>query len=466
MKNTLDIHIVSKDGKFFVFHPTTLKLFSVTEEIGMILKFYEIRSKDIRIIAEKLYKSEQYITDILNYISDNTQDKFVKDLEWSDGGTMVLNLMISQDCNLKCAYCYADHGAYGREKKLMNFDIAKKSIDTLLKNVHDKRIVFFGGEPFLNFSLMKELDSHLITTGINAKYTTVTNGTIMNEEIKNFINKNFFNLCISLDGTKDTNDQHRYGNVESVHDCVLKTISMLEPRNYSISIKSVVTKRSLNDLKDNIEYINSLNIDSMAAEPVHYMPHESDLFLSDADLAKYIQEMIKINVDQIRKMANGEKVVFMSHIFDILWQIMTKTRKINMCSGGRESITITADGDVYPCHMYIGVNEFMMGNVNDADFPGDRFKKIRDLFKKINIYNSSDCNSCWARFLCGGECAWLSDICNNDLSRPTEQRCALMKSILDALLPEIADIFQDEIKTRNLINSLKTKKEIMPQSLC
>ncbi len=466
MKDTMDIHIVCKDNKYFVFCPAALRVFSVTEEIGKILKFYETCSKDIHSIAEKFNRTEYQINDIINYICKYATDDSIKDLEWDDDGPMVLNLMISQDCNLRCAYCYAEHGSYGCEKKLMNFDTAKRSTDKLFNKARDNRIVFFGGEPFLNFSLMKDLDSYLSMKGMAAKYTTVTNGTIMNHEIKNFINEKFFNLCISLDGTKEINDVHRYGNMESVHDCVLNTISILEPRNYSISVKSVVTKKSLDGLMDNIEYINSLDVDSMAAEPVHYMPPESDLFLSDKDLTKYVQEMVKISVEQIRKMARGERVVIMSHTFDILRQILTKTRKINMCSGGREFITITADGDVYPCHMYIGVDEFWMGNVHDADFPGKRFKRIRDIFNNINVYSSPECSSCWARFLCGGECTWLSYIYNNNLYQPVEQRCMLMKSLIDALLPEIAEIFQDKIKTKNLINALKTKRGTMSLSPC
>jgi uncharacterized protein len=137
-----------------------------------------------------------------------------------------------------------------------------------------------------------------------------------------------------------------------------------------------------------------------------------------------------------------------------------------MCSGGREFITITADGDVYPCHMFIGVDEFKMGNVHDEDFPGEKFSKIREMFYKINVNTSYYCNSCWARFICGGECNWQSYLFYKDLSRPTEQRCLKMKLLIEALLPEIADIFQDKIKMKNLFNSLSPRTKTTSQDIC
>ncbi len=89
----------------------------------------------------------------------------------------------------------------------MKYDTAKKCIDKLFSKNFDNYIVFFGGEPLLNFPLIKKIDSYLNEKKISAKYTTVTNGTLINNEIRNFINEKFLNLCISLDGPKDLNDE-------------------------------------------------------------------------------------------------------------------------------------------------------------------------------------------------------------------------------------------------------------------
>ncbi len=447
-----EIHVIQKDRRYVVFHPESFSLFSVTEDIGKILKSHEINTKYISLDAES------YINNLVNYLSERIELNSTKDLKWTNSEPRALNLLISQDCNLKCGYCYANHGTYGSEKKLMNYDTAKKCIDKLLSKDYDNYIVFFGGEPLLNFTLIKRIDSHLNKKNLRAKYTAITNGTIMNDEIKDFINKKFLNLCISLDGPKNINDRQRFGINESVHDCVVETIEKLHPRSYPILIKSIATKKSVNQLREIVKHVSSLNIDSMAIESVRDVPSESEFFISDNDYQVYINQLVSILTNNINKLANGEKAEFKTYIYNILIQMITKTRKINMCSAGREFITVTADGDVYPCHMFLRFNEFHMGNVHDEDFPGEKFNRLRELFYKANVYNSPECNACWARFLCGGECHWQSYISYRDLSRPTEQRCLEMKSIIEALLPEIADIFQDEIKTKNLLDSMNLSK--------
>jgi len=313
---------------------------------------------------------------------------------------------------------------------------------------------------------MKEIDSYLSEKGLRTRYTTVTNGTIMNDDIKTFIDKKFFNLTISLDGIKELNDTQRCGNIESVHDCVIETIQKLKPRSYPLSIKSITTKKTVDTLRDNVKYISSLDVNLVCFEPVHYLLPESEFYISDDDHAIYVKEMTNLCCENLREMAEGNNVAILSHIFDILRPIVTKTRKINMCPVGRESITITAEGDVYPCHMFIGVDEFKMGNVHDDDFPEKNFKRIREMFYNANIYSSSDCNVCWARFLCGGECHYFSYICNKNLTSPRNQRCLEMRLIIEAVLSEVAEVFQNELKTKNLLNALKSGANIFPQDSC
>lgn len=449
-----DIHVIQKDGRYVVFHPESFNLFFVTKYIGELLILYETNSK------YSDAEDNDIIINTLNYLSKNVKLGSAEHLKWTtDSGSRTLNLVISQDCNLKCGYCYADHGTYRSETKFMSYDTAKKCIDKLLNSDNDNTIVFFGGEPLLNFPLIKDIDSYLITKNLNIKYTMVTNGTIITDEIKDFIDEKFLNLWISLDGPKDINDGQRFGNVESVHDRVVETIDKLHPRRYPLIIKSIVTKRSISKLAEIVEHISALNIDSIDIKPVKDVSPESQFFMDDEDYTTYIYELSNILVSNLNKLANGESIKLLSYLVPILMRMITKTRMIYGCSAGRELMTITADGDVYPCGIYIGLEEFHMGNVHDSDFPGEKFKRLRELLYKINVYDSCDCNSCWARFLCGGGCHWRSYINYGYLSRPAEQSCYAMKSILEALLPEIAEIFSDEVKTKNVLNYLKLYKQ-------
>ena len=448
-----DIHLIQTDSGYVVFLTESLSLFVVTEDIGKILKAYEINSKYITSDVAGV------INNILNDLSGKIKLNSTENIKWINSEPRSLNLLISQDCNLKCEYCYADHGTYGYEKKLMSYETAKKCIDKLLSKESNNYIVFIGGEPLLNFPLIKQIDFYLNNQNMSAKYTAVTNGTLMNSNIKNFINEKFLELWISLDGPKYINDEQRYGLPESVHDRVVETIETLHPRRYPIIIKSIITKRSAGKLAEIIEHISSLKIDCIDIKPVKDASPESEFFASDEDYNTYINELANILASNIKKLANGEEVKLMTYIYPILMQMISKTRKINGCAASRELITIAADGDVYPCPKYIGLKEFHMGNVHDEDFPGERFKMFIEIFNNINVNNSPDCSICWARFLCGGVCHWESYVTHGDMSRPIERYCLETKSILEALLPEIAEIFSDEVKTKNVLNYLKLNNQ-------
>lgn len=455
-----DIHVIQKGDRYVVFHPESLSLFSVSKEIGEILICYENNFKYVN------QNMDNNIDNILKHLSENINKDSAKDLKWTDSIPKALSLLISQDCNLRCGYCYADHGTFGHENKLMSYNTAKKCIDKLFSKDDPTHISFLGGEPLLNFHLIKKIDNYLNKNKLNVIYSMITNGTILNNEIKNFVNEKFLDLHISLDGSKEINDVQRFGgDCRSVHDCVAETLNKLDPRNYPITIKSTITRKNAKRLPEIINYISSLNIDFIDIRSVKDIPPNSEFFINDDEFVMYLDGLAKVLINNVNKAANGEKVKMISVTSFILMLIITKTRWIYGCAAGRGLITITANGDVYPCEKYYGLNEFYMGNVYDDDFPGEKFKRLMEMFRQINIYNSAYCKACWARYLCGGVCHWRSYISHKDLSRPSERRCMEIKTILDALLPEIAEIFLNEEKTKKVLNSLKLKERLLYQCL-
>ena len=451
----VDIHVIKMDKKYIIFNPESLSLFSVTENVGKILESYESRPENL---SENTGDSEIDIAKLLDSFDDKVNCD--KCRSWAEKDTKALCLIISQDCNLQCGYCFADHGTFGQEKKLMSIETAKGSIEKLLDKNNNNFILFYGGEPFLNFPLMNDVVEYGSRNGLNIKYTTITNGTIMNNTIKEFIYKKFFALQISLDGPKDINDLQRYGSLESVHDRALETLGQLRSRAYPLSIKCIITKKSINKLNTIVEYLSSLGVSSIAFAEVSLIPKDSEFYISDSEYKDCITELSHILSRNLDQLASGNKAPIIGPIFDILRSLTTKTRKVNYCSAGREYVAITADGDVYPCHGFVGMDEFKMGNVYDEDFPGESYDIIKNIFNNINVYTSKECSSCWARFLCGGSCTVHSYIYNNDLSKPTKRRCIMAKSILEALLPEIAEAFQDKIKMQNIIKSFSKKSNI------
>lgn len=463
----IDLHVINKNNKYIVFHPESLSIFSVSEDLGKTLTSYETDSMNHDLIASDGYKSEDNITELPKFFNDMTKINISKDLEWINKEPRTLCLLISQACNLRCSYCYADHGTYGEKEKLMDIDTAKKCIDKLLSKNFNNFIIFFGGEPFLNFSLMRDIEEYGRQLGLEIKYKTVTNGTIMNDSIEKFIADKLFSICVSLDGPKEINDMQRYGIEMSVHDQAVMTIEKLKSNKTPFSIKCTAIESNMTRLTDIAEYLGTLGAESMAFAPADMIPQNGKkILLSENETKIFANELSNIISKNINQLASGRRVTKVSFILKILSQLVTKTRAIHSCSAGREAIAVTADGDVYPCHEFVGIEEFRMGNVNDGDFPGEAYDRIKSIFNNHGVYSFEECTSCWARFLCGGDCAVRSYVYNGDLFRPTKINCIMKKAILEALLPEIAEIFQDKNKMQNIMKLFKKYKQCnIPQSL-
>lgn len=451
----MQIHVIKRNDAYVVFNPESLSLFTVSDNIGEILESYELGLENL---PESMSDSEIDTTELLDSFDEKVNCDICK--RWVEKEPKALCLIVSHDCNLQCGYCYADYGTFGGERKLMSFETAKESIDKLLDKNSNNFILFFGGEPFLNFPLMKYVVEYGYRNDLNIKYTTITNGTIMNDTIKKFIYENFYALQVSLDGPKEINDLQRYGRLKSVHDQVLDTIVQLKSRSYPLSIKCIITKNSVNNLNAIIEYLSSLGVGSIAFAEASLLPKDSKFYISDIEYKNYINKLSQEFVQNLEQLASGKKTPMMVPIFDILCSLTTKTRKINYCSAGREYVAVTAEGDVYPCHGFVGMEEFKMGNVHDETFPGELYNDVKSIFNKLNVYTSEECSSCWARFLCGGGCAAHSYIYNDNLSKPTKRTCIMAKTILNALLPEIAKIFQDTAKMQNIVKILDRNSNI------
>jgi len=453
-----NIHIIKQDNKYTVFNPEALSLFSVSEDIGEILESYMLGSE---ILPENHVVNDPYIAKLLDCFGESVNCDTCRGKSHGQKDPKALCLIISHDCNLRCGYCFADHGTFGGERKLMDFETAKKSIDKLLDEDSNNFISFYGGEPFLNFDLMKDVVEYGSRINLDIKYTTISNGTVMNSAIKEFVHTNLFALQFSLDGPKEINDSQRCGGVESVHDRAVESLGLLKTGTYPLSIKCILTKNSVNNLNAITEHLSSLGVGSIAFAEASLLPEDSGLHMSDSEYERCITELSQILVRNLDQLALGDDVPVLGPIFDILRSLTTRTRKTNRCSAGREYLAITADGDVYPCHGFVGIDEFKMGNVHDEGFPGEAYYNMKNVFNNLNVDASKECSSCWARYLCGGGCEFYSYVYNNDLSKPTKRGCMMTKSILEALLPEAAEIFQDKTKMQNIVKRFSRRSDIV-----
>lgn len=317
-------------------------------------------------------------------------------------------LHIAHDCNLACKYCFAEEGEYHGRRALMSLEVGKKALDFLIDNSGSRRnleVDFFGGEPLMNWEVVKELvrygRSKEKECDKNFRFTLTTNGVLLDDEVMEFANKEISNVVMSLDGRKEINDKMRpFRNGKGSYDLIVPKFKKLaDSRNQTdYYIRGTFTRNNLDFSQDVIEYAD-LGFKQMSIEPVVASPEEP-YSLREEDIPKILEEYDKLAVEYIKRKKEGNGFNFFHFMID-LQQGPCVLKRMAGCGSGTEYLAVTPWGDLYPCHQFVGREEFLLGNV----FDGITNTKVRDEFKLCNVYAKEKCRDCFAKFYCSGGCA-------------------------------------------------------------
>ena len=318
-----------------------------------------------------------------------------------------LCLHIAHDCNLACKYCFAEEGEYHGRRALMSYEVGKKALDFLIANSgnrHNLEVDFFGGEPLMNWQVVKDLvaygreqeklhDKHF-------RFTLTTNGVLLNDEIQEFLNKEMDNVVISLDGRKEINDQMRpFRNGKGSYDLIVPKFQKLaESRNQEkYYIRGTFTRNNL-DFSNDIMHFADLGFKQMSIEPV--VGDESDPYaIREEDLPQIMEEYDKLAQMMIAREKEGKGFNFFHFMIDLDGGPCVYKR-MSGCGSGTEYLAVTPWGDLYPCHQFVGQEDFLMGNVDE----GIKKPEIADDFRDCNVYSKDKCRECFAKFYCSGGC--------------------------------------------------------------
>ena len=318
-----------------------------------------------------------------------------------------LCLHIAHDCNLACKYCFAEEGEYHGRRALMSYEVGKKALDFLIANSgnrHNLEVDFFGGEPLMNWQVVKDLvaygreqekihDKHF-------RFTVTTNGVLLNDEIQEFINKEMDNVVLSLDGRKEINDQMRpFRNGKGSYDLIVpKFRKLADSRNQEkYYIRGTFTRNNL-DFSNDILHFADLGFKQMSIEPV--VGEESDPYaIRKEDLPQIMEEYDKLAKIMIEREKEGKGFNFFHFMIDLNGGPCV-AKRLSGCGSGTEYLAVTPWGDLYPCHQFVGQEDFLMGNVDD----GIVRPEIADDFRSCNVYSKENCKNCFAKFYCSGGC--------------------------------------------------------------
>ena len=374
------------------------------------------------------------------------QDDNLK-LEYSPKNTPIkaLCLNVAHDCNMACAYCFASGGSFGlgeRDDKLMSEETGMNAIRFLLENSQNRKnleVDFFGGEPLLNFEMIKTIvrNTRELETKYdkNVRFTLTTNGTLLDEEKMDFINNNISNIVLSLDGTKETNDNMRkYADGEGSYAKIVPLYQKLvagrnNPNYKDYYIRGTFTKKNLNFTKD-AAHMRELGFENISIEPV--VGKEEDYAITKEDLPQIFAEYEKLAKEIIKRERHGENTFNFFHFNIDLENGPCVKKRIKGCGAGCEYLAVVPKGDIYPCHQFAGNDKYKLGNVNMPEIRLDYELMGKFLFN--NIISNENCKKCPVKYFCGGGCPANNENFNGDIYSPYEIACEMEKKRVECAI--------------------------------
>ncbi len=388
----------------------------------------------------------------IEYLIDNkmlfTEDPYTEMLPVWTKQTVVkaLCLHIAHDCNLRCSYCFAGTGEYMGHRSLMSLEVGKKAIDFLIENSGNRRnleVDFFGGEPLMNFDVVKGIVEYAREkekeSNKNFRFTITTNGILLDEEKRAYINENMHNVVLSLDGRKEINDEVRKRiDGKGSYDRILPLIkNMVDERGEKdYYVRGTFTRKNL-DFSADVLHLADLGFDQISVEPV-VAAKDSGLDIRNEDLKAVCDEYERLAKEYVDRRKNGQWFNFFHFMIDLEGGPCI-AKRLRGCGSGTEYLAVTPEGELYPCHQFVGHKEFNLGNVYD----GLNGNPIREIFSETNVYTKPQCDSCWAKFYCSGGCAANAWQFNNDIKVPYEIGCELEKKRVECALWIKAQEFVD-----------------------
>ena len=358
-----------------------------------------------------------------------------------------LCLHIAHDCNLACKYCFAGEGEYHGRRALMSLEVGRKALDFLVENsgnLVNLEVDFFGGEPLMNWQVVKELVAYGRSLEEphhkKFRFTLTTNGVLLTDEVMDFVNKEMSNLVLSIDGRKEIHDlmrPHR-GGQGSYDEILPKYKKAAESRNQMNYYVRGTYTRNNTDFSEDVIHLADQGFEQISVEPV-VADKKEDYALRMEDVPKLLSEYDRLAQEYIRRKRDGKGFQFFHFMIDLEGGPCV-AKRLSGCGSGTEYLAVTPWGDLYPCHQFVGQEEFLMGNVED----GIVRKDIQDKFKACNVYSKKECRDCFAKFYCSGGCAANAWHESGDVNGSYELGCELQRKRVECAIMIKAALAEEE----------------------
>ena len=375
--------------------------------------------------------------------AEDTFEKTASAFKKRQGVLKAICLHVAHDCNLACKYCFAGKGEYDGPKGLMSFETGKRALDFLVEQSgtrHNLEVDFFGGEPLLNWDVCKKLVEYGRSIekkyNKNFRFTVTTNGVLLNDEIMDFCNKEMGNVVLSLDGRKETHDRLRItrkntGSYDMIIDKFKKFAQSRNQKDYYM--RGTYTHFNTDFSKDVIHMADE-GFKELSIEPVVCDPSE-DYALKESDLPVLKEQYEILANEMLRRYRKGNGFTFYHYMIN-LDAGPCIVKRVSGCGVGTEYMAVTPDGELYPCHQFVGDEKFLLGDI----WNGVKNKNVLEQFENCNVYSHKECKDCFAKLYCSGGCAANAYHSTGSVSGVYEFGCELHRKRIEcAVMLKVAE---------------------------
>jgi uncharacterized protein len=388
---------------------------------------------------DKKTKTKMYR--LLREYDSQNQPAFKPDTPFNSLSGISLN--VAQNCNMRCKYCYGAQGTY-LNPGYMNYKTAVKSINWLVQHSekNELSIVFFGGEPLLNFELIQKLCRYIAQAKhLQTKtfiYSITTNGTLLTPQINRFLNTHHFTVTISFDGGKKAQNYYRpmhngCGSYQRVRKNVKR---FLASRNGNATGRATLTSGNA-DWQYISQHFARLGFRRYDYAVVTDL--QSNLFaLSNRDYHRLCADLER-QAEELIKTDHRTDPIGNVRIWSTMMALKSNLNMMAGCGAGRGTLAVSHEGELFPCHRFVGNTDFSFGKLSAPKYD------IWNRFALMRNESSATCRSCWARILCGSGC--LHDNLNHSgkLFEPDPRYCDELKRRI-----EMAIYAYDQIQSKNV----------------
>lgn len=449
------------------FHILFDKEFSVLFYIPS-LSFYKLKENSISLLTD-YKKREMIFNDIHNKFTKGLPNTNMDEENFKRLRKVVL--LVEQNCNMSCKYCYANEGKYDLKHSLsMKAEDLLPAFELLLKEFPEgiESVQFFGGEPLLNFQFIEEavdLISRICEKEnvIIPKFGIITNGTIISSRIKEFFNAHNFGVTVSLDGPAKINDLQRIlRNGEGSFGLISRNIDYLSKnRKFNLFVEITVTKKHLSlytTKEDIIEFIDAFaqkGFDAFTLGFAADFPEEYGLTIDD--LEKF-REFMKYIIDYSIDSMFTDKPFILYAVYFLISKLTKKNKTVYPCRAGLRNFTVTAEGKILPCYLFAGNKSLEVNSNNKNENKGESIS-IKDIVNKFKVENITsaieECSCCWIRNLCFSRCPGFSNILYNDIKKPNKLYCEYGKLVVERVLVKLSMYSSNHEKMQILNHNMK-----------